>query len=98
MIRQDSILNSTGWELFCESPRLCDQKKRFRADMLWLFVDYFCQERTLDLKELIEKLETGIILRTLSKKNGDQGEAAKALGLDDRTFSSKLKQYGIQLG
>lgn len=98
MIRQDSILNPTGWQAFSESPHLSAQKKKFRADMLWLFVDFFCQERTLDLKALIEKLETGIILRTLSKMNGDQGEAAKALGLDGRTFSSKLKQYGIHLG
>ena len=98
MIRQDSILNSTDWEAFSESPRLNAQKKKFRADMLWLFVDFFCQERTLDLSALIEELEMGIIMRTLSKVNGDQRQAAKALGLKCRTLNSKLKRHGIQLG
>ena len=98
MIRQDSILNSTDLEVFSESPRLSAQKKKFRADMLWLFVDFFCQERTLDLSALIEELEMGIIMRTLSKVNGDQRQAAKALGLKCRTLNSKLKRHGIQLG
>jgi DNA-binding NtrC family response regulator len=96
MVRQESTLNSTDWESFSESPRLSAQKKKFRSDMIQLFVDFFCQERTTDLRALIEELEIGIILKTLFKMNGDQSEAAKALGLDRRALSSKLNQYGIQ--
>jgi DNA-binding NtrC family response regulator len=96
MVRQDSILNSTELKTFSESPRLSAQKKKFRSDMIQLFVDFFCQERTTDLKALVEELEIGIILKTLLKMNGDQRETAKALGLDRTDFSSKLNQYGIQ--
>ncbi|MDQ2746137.1 MAG: sigma-54 dependent transcriptional regulator [Acidobacteriota bacterium] len=43
--------------------------------------------------QTLAKIEKNHILRTLSKVNGNQVEAAKILGVDRRTLYNKLRQY-----
>jgi len=70
-------------------------EKRFRSNLFRLFVEYFCMSRTLPLKELIGTLERSIIIRTLSKFNGNQKDAAKYLGVKYTTLNEKVKKYNI---
>jgi DNA-binding NtrC family response regulator len=61
-----------------------------------LFVDFFGKQRPVDLKGLIERLERRIIVNVLSKVQGNQKEAARALGLKYTTLNEKVKKYGIR--
>jgi DNA-binding NtrC family response regulator len=49
-----------------------------------------------DYKEHVRKYETDLIVRALHKANGNQTEAAKALGLPLRTLVHKITTYGIK--
>ena len=73
------------------------QAKKFRDDLFHLFIDFFCQDQTLDLKSRIEELEKFIIVKILSETKGNQKKAARILGLKYTTLNEKVKRYGIQL-
>jgi DNA-binding NtrC family response regulator len=49
-----------------------------------------------DYKEHVRRYETELILRALHKHDGNQTEAAKALGLPLRTLVHKIQTYGIK--
>jgi len=49
-----------------------------------------------DYKEHLRRYETELILKALHKFDGNQTEAAKALGLPLRTFVHKIATYGIK--
>jgi two-component system, NtrC family, response regulator AtoC len=49
-----------------------------------------------DYKEHVRRYEAELILRALHKHNGNQTEAAKALGLPLRTLVHKIQTYGIK--
>jgi two-component system, NtrC family, response regulator AtoC len=53
-------------------------------------------ELPADYKEHLRRYETELILRALHKTNGNQTEAAKALGLPLRTLVHKITTYGIK--
>jgi len=72
-------------------------EERFRSNLFRLFVEYFSMSRTLPLKELIGTLEKSIIMRALSKFNGNQKEAAKFLGVKYTTLNEKIKKHHICL-
>jgi transcriptional regulator of acetoin/glycerol metabolism len=69
--------------------------ERYRSNLFRLFVEYFCMSRTLPLKELIENLERTIIIRALSRFNGNQKEVARFLGVKYTTLNEKVKKYNI---
>lgn len=73
-----------------------EKREKFKNDMLELFIEFFCQQRPLFLKELIENLEKCIILNALSKVEGNQKEAARALGIKYTTLNEKVKRYNIR--
>ena len=50
----------------------------------------------VDYREQLRRYETDLILRALQKHNGNQTEAAKALGLPLRTLVHKIQSYGIK--
>lgn len=50
----------------------------------------------LDLKDLIQGIERGIIVRTLALVQGNQKAAARMLGLKHTTLNEKVKRYGIR--
>ncbi|HEU0031956.1 MAG TPA: sigma 54-interacting transcriptional regulator [Kofleriaceae bacterium] len=49
-----------------------------------------------DYREHLRKYESDLILRALHKHNGNQTEAARALGLPLRTLVHKIQTYGIK--
>jgi len=49
----------------------------------------------LDLKDLIQDIERGIIVRVLARVRGNQKEAARLLGLKHTTLNEKVKRFGI---
>jgi DNA-binding NtrC family response regulator len=49
-----------------------------------------------DYREHVRRYETELIVRALHKANGNQTEAAKALGLPLRTLVHKITTYGIK--
>ncbi|MBA3463277.1 MAG: sigma 54-interacting transcriptional regulator [Deltaproteobacteria bacterium] len=53
-------------------------------------------EMPSDYKEHLRKYEAELILKALHKHNGNQTEAAKALGLPLRTLVHKIQTYGIK--
>ena len=70
-------------------------EERFRSNLFRLFVEYFCMSRTLPLRQLVGTLERSIIIRALSKFNGNQKDAAKFLGVKYTTLNEKVKKYRI---
>lgn len=69
--------------------------KKFRNELFNFFIEYFCLKEKVHLKEFLEVLERNIIVKTLSKFNGSQKEAAKFLGLRYTTLHEKVKKYNI---
>jgi DNA-binding NtrC family response regulator len=50
---------------------------------------------TGDLREQLQSIERGIIVRTLSAVSGNQSEAARRLGLSRTSLIDRLKKYGL---
>lgn len=67
-------------------------KKKF----CWLFMEYFFMSSGIPLKVFMGGVEKNIILRILSKVNGNQREAARILGVKHTTLNEKLKKYNIR--
>jgi DNA-binding NtrC family response regulator len=65
-------------------------------DFYDLFVEFFCEDRPIMLKEKMEDLEKKIILNVLEKTQGNQREAARLLGIKYTTLNEKIKKYGIR--
>lgn len=68
-----------------------------RDELVSLFIEYLGRENPASLKDLMETIEKGIILRALGKSGGNQKEAARALGLKYTTLNQKVKKFGIRL-
>jgi two-component system response regulator AtoC len=52
-------------------------------------------EETLALEPAVEELERKMILRALSAANDNKAQAARLLGVSERTLWYKLKRYGL---
>ena len=72
------------------------KERTFRKEIFELFIEYFCVRQKLPFKDLIGSVEKSLILRALSKCNGNQRSAAKFLGMKYTTLNEKLKRYNIQ--
>lgn len=68
---------------------------RLKRKLFWLFIEYFFMSDDIPLKELINSIEKSVILRTLSRVNGNQKDAAKILGVKYTTLNEKVKKYNI---
>lgn len=68
---------------------------RLKRKLFWLFIEYFFMSDDIPLKELIDGIEKSVILRTLSRVNGNQKDAAKILGVKYTTLNEKIKKYNI---
>ena len=51
---------------------------------------------TLSFKEATEEFEKQIIIKSLSKNNGNTSKSAESLDMNIRTLQRKIKQYGIK--
>jgi DNA-binding NtrC family response regulator len=103
---------TTGWSereiqpLIGEGKDFQDSDTRERKflyeEMLWedllrMAIDSFSTVESLQLREFLERLEKGIIIRTLSRVDGNLKEAAKILGVKYTTLHEKLKRHSIRL-
>jgi hypothetical protein len=77
-------------------PKLLEHGGGFRKDVLGLFIDYLSREKPFRLKDLMETIEKGVILKTLGTCGGNQKEAAHCLGIKYTTLNQKVKKYGIR--
>jgi DNA-binding NtrC family response regulator len=61
-----------------------------------LFVEFFCREKPVFLKDLMDQIERCVIYKILCMTRGNQKQAAMALGIKYTTLNEKLKKYGIR--
>lgn len=75
-----------------------DEREREESVMksFKLFINYFSSTRRVPLKELMNMVESAILIRTLSQLNGNLKNAAKSLGLKYTTLHEKIKKYNIR--
>lgn len=71
-------------------------QEKISIDLLSHFLEYFCFEQKIPLRKLLLTVEKNILLRVLSRCNGNQKEAAKILGMNYTTLNEKIKRYGIR--
>ena len=60
------------------------------------FVEFFCREKPIFLKDLMDQIERSVIYKILCLTRGNQKQAALALGIKYTTLNEKLKKYGIR--
>jgi DNA-binding NtrC family response regulator len=70
---------------------------RLKREICWLFIEYFFTTCSIPLKEFMDSMERNIILRTLSRVQGKQREAARILGVKHTTLNEKIKKYKIRI-
>ena len=68
----------------------------FRKEDVDFFVEFFCRERPIYLKDLMEEIERCVIYKVLCMTRGNQKQAASALAIKYTTLNEKLKKYGIR--
>ncbi|MDH5468538.1 MAG: hypothetical protein OEY25_14065 [Candidatus Aminicenantes bacterium] len=73
------------------------EESRLDERLFWLFIEYFFLGSRVPLKKLMESVERNIIIRTLSKVNGNQKSASRVLGVKHTTLNEKIKKYKIRL-
>jgi DNA-binding NtrC family response regulator len=71
------------------------EERKFHKQLFNLFIEDFCMNQKVPLKKLITRLEKTILIRTLSRFNGNQKSAAEFLGLKPTTLNEKVKKYKI---
>jgi transcriptional regulator with GAF, ATPase, and Fis domain len=71
-------------------------ERRFKREVFNFFVDHCClRNNGVQIKELLENLERSILIRALTRCNGNQKLAAECLGLKPTTLHEKVKRYHI---
>jgi len=73
------------------------KESRLDEKLFWLFIEYFFLSSRVPLKKLMDSVERNIIIRTLSKVNGNQKRASRVLGVKHTTLNEKIKKYKIHL-
>lgn len=73
------------------------KESRLDERLFWLFIEYFFLSSRVPLKKLMDSVERNIIIRTLSKVNGNQKRASRVLGVKHTTLNEKIKKYKIHL-
>jgi DNA-binding NtrC family response regulator len=72
-------------------------ESRLDQRLFWLFIEYFFLSSRVPLKKLMDSVERNIIIRTLSKVNGNQKRASRVLGVKHTTLNEKIKKHKIHL-
>ena len=74
-----------------DSPNLVDYETTQDAE-----VEYLQEKPTADNLSLQDK-ENEVIIKALHKYNGKRKDAAKELGISERTLYRKIKEYDIKM-
>ena len=71
-------------------------ERKFKMAVVYFFVEYFTMNKKVHLKEFMDSLERAILIKMLSKFNGNQRNTAEFLGLNHTTLNQKIKKHNIQ--
>jgi len=71
-------------------------EQKFKKAVVHFFVEYFYMNENIQLKEFMESLERAILIKILSKFNGNQRNTAEFLGLNHTTLNQKIKKHSIR--
>jgi hypothetical protein len=63
--------------------------------LLRLCVQELCLRQQVSLKDLLDRLERGIICMVLTEANGSQREAARRLRIQPSTLNYKIQNMGL---
>ena len=69
---------------------------KFKRAVINFFVEYFYMNKKVHLKEFMDSLERAILIKILSKFNGNQRNTAEFLGLNHTTLNQKIKKHNIR--
>jgi DNA-binding NtrC family response regulator len=69
---------------------------KFKKAIVHFFVEYFFMTERIHLKDFMESLERAILIKILSKFNGNQRNTAEFLGLNHTTLNQKIKKHNIR--
>ena len=58
--------------------------------------DLDLKDRTLELKEIVARVEKELIISALAENNNNRTKAMNTLGISRRAFYDKLRRYGIE--
>jgi DNA-binding NtrC family response regulator len=58
-------------------------------------IEHFCFKQHTPLKELVDSFERAILIKVLSRFNGNQRQSAKYLGMKSSTLNEKIKKHQI---
>jgi DNA-binding NtrC family response regulator len=61
-----------------------------------IFMEFLCRDRPILLKEVMDRIEKDLIIRSLRMAGGNQKQAAGILGVKYTTLHEKLKKFGIR--
>lgn len=59
------------------------------------FIDYFYMQENVSLKDFMNSLERAILVKMLSRFNGNQKETASFLGVNHTTLNQKVRKHRI---
>ena len=71
-------------------------ERKFIKAVVNFFVEYFYMKKKVHLKEFMDSLERAILIKILSKFNGNQRDTAEFLGLNHTTLNQKIKKHNIR--
>lgn len=71
-------------------------ERKFKMAVINFFVEYFTMNKKVHLKEFMDSLERAILIKMLSKFNGNQRNTAEFLGLNHTTLNQKIKKHNIR--
>jgi len=70
-------------------------RKRDKKNALDSIIEFVFMKNGVDLKEFIDQLERTLIIKTLTKFNGNQKDSARFLGIKYTTLHEKIRRYNI---
>jgi len=76
-------------------------KGHIQDEIIDHFIDQVCIEqieRRVPLKDLLNQIETSILIHVLSRFNGRQKDASRFLKVKSTTLHEKIKRHHIQVG
>jgi len=77
------------------APGMTSEIDRFSSELLKLIVRYYCVDRAVPLKMLLEQFESEIIGYVLAETGGNQRETARILGVKYTTLNHKVIKLGL---
>ncbi len=76
-------------------PASTPDRGDFSSELLKLVVRYYCLDRSVPLKALLEQFEKEIIGYALAETHGNQRETARLLGVKYTTLNHKVIKLGL---